>query len=75
MGMYVTIDFHSSLSVALQVLCRENIENLISIICHLKRLKDESRPKLHNRFNANENTRDTRPDVEQRMVQTMLSST
>jgi hypothetical protein len=50
------------------------LKNWINV-CHLKRLKDESRLKLYNRLKANESDSDTTPDVEQRTVQTMLGPT
>jgi hypothetical protein len=68
------IDSHASL-VRLQHYYTEKVlKNWINI-CHLKRLKDESRLKLYNRLNSNESDSDTTPDVEQRTVQTMLGST
>jgi hypothetical protein len=74
-GMYVIIDSHVSL-VWLRHYYTGNILKIRSmLLVTSQRLKDESRLKLHNRLNANENDSDTMPDVEQRTVQTMLSST
>jgi hypothetical protein len=73
-GPYVIIDSHSSLVRLQHYYTGKILKNWINV-CHLKRLKDESRLKLYNRLKANESDSDTTPDVEQRTVQTMLGPT
>jgi hypothetical protein len=73
-GMYVIIDSNVSLVRLRHYYTGKILKNWINV-CHIKRLKVESRLKLYNRLNANENDSDTTPDVEQRTVQTMLGST
>jgi hypothetical protein len=73
-GPYIIIDSHSSLVRLQHYYTGKILKNWINV-CHLKRLKDESRLKLYNRLKANESDSDTTPDVEQRTVQTMLGST
>jgi hypothetical protein len=73
-GPYVIIDSHASLVRLQHYYTGKILKNWINV-CHLKRLKDESRLKLYNRLKANESDSDTTPDVEQRTVQTMLGST
>jgi hypothetical protein len=73
-GPYVIIDSHASLVRLQHYYTGKILKNWINV-CHLKRLKDESRLKLYNRLKANEGDSDTTQDIEQRTVQTMLSPT